>query len=202
MIGSPKQEPSTSESLGTYLIGKLQNKGFEPQTLFLHRSFKTYDRTRELLEAVNAADLIIIAFPLYIDCLPYLVIKMMEMIAQNRTGKKTSVSQRLVGIVNNGFPEPHQNDTAIAICMQFAKEAGFDWAGGLKLGGGEAINGKSLDNVNGMARHVIKSLDMAAAALCSGACVPKEAEDLMAKKFLPNWLFLWLGKMRWNRMAK
>lgn len=112
------------------------------------------------------------------------------------------MTQRLVCIANNGFPEPHQNDTAIAICRQFAKETGLDWAGSLQLGEGEAINGKPLNEVKGMARNVIRSLNMAATALCSGCSVPHRAEIFMAKSIVPHWLYRWLGKMRWKRDAK
>ncbi len=202
LIGSPRQQASTSLSLGTYLIEKMQAQGFESQTIFLHKSFKTEGRTKVLLDVVNQVDFIVIAFPLYLDCLPYSVIKMMEIVAQNRRNRKISMTQRLVCIVNNGFPEPHQTDTAIAICMQFAKEAGFDWAGSLKLGGGEAIQGRPLNKVKGMARNVIKSLNIAATALSLGDPVPQDAKALMAKKMVPYFIYRWLGKMHWKRDAK
>ena len=202
LIGSPKQQSSTSESLGTYLIQKLQTQGFESESLFIHKALKSDDRINMLLTAINNAELIVIAFPLYIDCLPYLVIKMMELVAENRKAKKNLIEQRLVCIVNNGFPEPHQNNTAVAICRQFAKETGFHWAGGLRLGGGEAINGKPLHEVKGMARNVIKSLDLAAAALFENNSIPQEAKKLMAKLIVPAWLYRWMGGMKWKWDSK
>ncbi len=202
LIGSPKQQPSTSQSLGTYLIEKMQPQGAAAQTLFVHKSLRTRDRRDNLLKAVNQAHLIVIAFPLYIDCLPSSVIKMMEIVAKDRRQKQALPAQRLVCIVNNGFPEPHQNDTAVAICRQFAKQTGFDWAGSLVLGGGEAINGKPLKEVKAMARNIIKSLDMAAVALSSGSSIPKDAQILMAKGIVPHWLYRWLGKIKWNSDAK
>jgi hypothetical protein len=51
---------------------------------------------------------------------------------------------RLVGIVNSGFPETHQNAVALAICREFAAQSGFIWAGGLALGAGGAVGGQPL----------------------------------------------------------
>lgn len=202
LIGSPKLQSSTSESLGNYLIQKLQTQGFESKILFIHKALKSEDRINKLLTTINNSELIIITFPLYIDCLPYLVIKMMEIVAENCKGKKNLIEQRFACIVNNGFPEPHQNNTAVAICRQFAKETSFNWAGGLQLGGGEAINGKPLHEIKGMARNIIKSLDLAAAALSEDNPIPQEAKNLMAKLIVPAWLYRWMGGMKWKRDSK
>jgi len=107
LIGSPKQQCSTSESLGMYLIDKLQEKGFESESLFIHKCLKSDDKKKKLIAATNKAEIVIMAFPLYIDSLPYLVIKMMESIVENRKEKKDLLEQRLISIVNNGFPESH-----------------------------------------------------------------------------------------------
>ena len=202
LVGSAKRPRSTSESLGTYLCERLGERGFEAETLLLHRALKSDEGCEELLAATDRADVIAIAFPLYVDSLPYLVIRAMELVAQHRQGRGDLKAQRLVAIVNCGFPEAHQNDTALAICRQFAREAGFEWAGGLALGGGEAINGQSLLRVKGMARNVIKSLDLTADALAEGKPVPQEAVGAMAKPITPAWAYAWLGGIGWKRRAK
>jgi hypothetical protein len=202
LVGSAKHPHSTSESIGTYLIEKLQGHGFETETLFIHKSLKSDDRRNALLVAANNADIIILAFPLYVDCLPYLVIRTIELIAKNRQKKRNPMEQSLLCIVNSGFPEAHQNDTAIAICRKFASETDFKWVGGLALGAGEVINGKPLFDVKGMARHVIKSLNLTADALAAGESIPQEAKKLMAKPFIPKWMYLLVGGMRWKRDSK
>ena len=202
LVGSAKHPHSTSESLGMYLIGKLYEHGFESETLFIHKSLKSDDRRNALLAAINHAGIIVMAFPLYVDCLPYLVIRTMELIAKNHQEKGNLIEQSLLCIVNSGFPEAHQNDTAIAICRKFARETGFKWAGGLALGAGEVINGKPLPDVKGMARHVIKSLNLTADSLAAGESVPKEAIKLMAKPLIPKWVYLLMGGMRWKRDSK
>jgi hypothetical protein len=155
-----------------------------------------------MLELVNASDLLILAFPLYVDCLPAAVILDLELIAQQRKGAESPKSQKLVAIVNNGFPEASQNNTALAICKRFATEANIDWAGGLSLGGGGAIGGNPLDKAGFIARNVRKALDLAAKDLLEGRPVSKEAVDLMAKPMVPKWLYLAIGNREWKKQAK
>ena len=202
LVGSAKRHPSTSESLGTYLLEQLRTRGLETKTLFLHKALKSTHGRGGLLQATHQADIIVIACPLYIDSVPYVVVGAMELIAGDRQREKGLREQRLLSIVNSGFPEAQQSDTALAICRQFAREAGFQWAGGLALGAGESIGGRPLHTVKGMARNVIKALVLTADALVTGKPVPREAVRKMAKPLMPSWLYIWFGKIGWKRQAK
>ena len=202
LVGSAKLTRSTSEMLGTYVLDKLGEKGFESETLFAHKILNSEKGKDELLLSINKADLIVLAFPLYVDCLPYPVISMLEHIAKNRRTNGDLKKQSLLCIVNCGFPEAHQNDTAIAICRQFARETGFDWAGGLTLGAGEVIAGQNLSAVKRLSRNVIKSLDLTIEALDGNKPISQEAIDLMAKPLMPKWLYLFMGGSRWKRESK
>lgn len=202
LIGSAKRGRSTSDVLGTALLERLREHGVEGETLFLHRSVHTVERRQELLAATERADMILLATPLYVDALPYLVVRALELIAEHRRKRAAAKSQSLVSILNCGFPEAHQNDTAIAICRQFAREAGLEWAGGLSLGGGEAIGGQPLESKGRMVRNVIRALEVSADALAAGERVPEEAVKLMAKPLVPPRMYTWLGAVGWRRQAK
>ncbi len=197
LIGSAKRPRSTSESLGSYLLERLRERGCATEELFLYRSLASEEGCKALLAATAQADVLILAFPLYVDSLPALVIRALENIAKHRQAADNLRKQRLLSIVNCGFPETHQNDTALAICRRFAREAGFEWAGGLALGGGEAIDGEPLSSVKLLARNVIRSLDLTAESLARGETVPQKAVELMAKPLLPAWLYIWWGEKRW-----
>ena len=155
-----------------------------------------------MLEMVKVSDIVILAFPLYVDSLPAAAVAALELIAKQQRDSKPSKKQRLVAIVNNGFPEPSQNNTAIAICKQFAAEANFEWAGGISLGGGGAIGGSPLAEAGFIARNVRKSLDLAATNLLEDKPVSKKAVDLMAKPMVPKWLYLMIGNRNWKKEAK
>ena len=201
LVGSAKRPRSTSESLGSYLMSRLAERGHETESLSVHRSHRSREHLETLLDAVDRCDLLVLAFPLYIDSLPALLTRTLELIASRREGRERDSRQRLVAIVNNGFPEAEQNAVALRICRRFASETGFEWAGGLALGGGEAINGRSLTESKGMARNVVSSLDLAAEALAAGEPVPDRAVRLMAKPIIWSRIYTWIGTRGWRRRA-
>ncbi|MFZ5915881.1 MAG: hypothetical protein ACOYZ7_03015 [Chloroflexota bacterium] len=202
LVGSAKRPHSTSESLGRYLLGQLAGRGYETEALLIHRALKSDQGRGELLAAVERADLLLLAFPLYVDTLPALVIRALEAIAERRRDGQDSSGGRLVAIANCGFPEASHNDTALAICRRFAAEAGFEWAGGLALGGGQALSGRPLDQAGGMARHAVQALDLAAAALAAGDPLPQEAVVAMGQPIIPRRAYLWMGGLGWRLQAR
>ena len=202
LVGSPRGLASTSESLGTYLLRRLKEHGFETEKTYATVCVSS-DRNREiLLKLVNSSDLLILAFPLYVDSLPSRLIATLELIADHKRTENAPMRQRLLAIVNSGFPETRQNDTALGICRRFAKEAGIEWAGGLALGGGPMIAGRPLSKVGGPVRNVMKALDLTASAIAEDEPVPKEAIDLMTKPILPSWLYVWMANRGWNHQLK
>ena len=201
LVGSAKKPRSTSEVLGSYLMARMAERGCTTESLSVHTSHRFGDSLETLLDTVDRCDLLVLVFPLYIDSLPALLTRTLELIASRREGRERESRQRLVAIVNNGFPEAGQNEVALRICSRFASETGFEWAGGLALGGGEAINGRSLTDVKGMARNVISSLDLAADALAAGQPLPDRAVRLMAKPIIWSRIYTWLGTRGWRRRA-
>jgi hypothetical protein len=202
LIGSAKRTGSTSEALGTYLLEQLAARGWRAESIRLHHALRTEERIAALLAATDRADLIVLAFPLYIDCLPHLVIRALERIAARRGATGISRRGQLAAIANCGFPEAGHNDVALAICRRFADETGFAWAGGLALGGGGAIGGMSLATLDGRANNVRAALDQAAEALAAGESVPQAAIDLMAQPMVPPSLYLLMATYGWHRQAQ
>lgn len=202
LIGSPKPSGSTSASLGNYLIQQMKPRNFETETLVIRLSVFKDQHREAFLSATDQADIIILASPLYVDSLPYPVTKAMEIIARHRKTDGNRLMQRFLCIINCGFPEAHHNDIAVAICRKFAEKAGFDWAGGLALGGGEAIRGKELDKLGFMTRNVRKSLDLSADDLAKGKALPHEAVMLMAKPLMPSWIYKLIGEFGFKKTGK
>lgn len=202
LLGSPKSGGSNSESLGAYLLARLAERGLQAQMLCVIHALRSPEATQALLDAADAADLLVLVSPLYVDSLPSGVIRAMELVADRRRTAAHPHPTLFAAIVNCGFPEASQTDTALAICRRFATEAGFEWAGGLGLGMGEAIGGRPLEKAGGMVRHARRALDMAAAALAAGQPVPAEAARLMAKPFVPRWLYMLVGNLGWKRRAR
>ncbi len=201
LVGSPRTKKSTSASLGDYLFEQLQTRGVEAQTFYLHTTVSSAERMQNLYSALDSADLVVLAFPLYVDSLPAPVLSALEKIAAHRALNPTPA--RFAAIANCGFPEARHNDTALAICAEFARAAGFDWMGSLSLGGGEGlIHGAPLKEMDGRAIPIMKSLEIAAEALAVGKPIPQPARDMLAKTVIPNWLYRLFGGFGWKRQAK
>ena len=107
-----------------------------------------------------------------------------------------------VAMVNSGFPEAEQNETALAICRQFSLEANMEWLGGLALGGGMAIGGRPLKDLGGMTRNIVKALDTATSDRVRGKQVSAEARQRMELPIAPKFLFIRMGNKMWKKLAK
>ena len=200
LIGSPRGENSSSHTLGGYLLGELQQRGMQVEKYFIYTTLNNPERLETLYAALDTADLVILAVPLYVDSLPAPTIDMLERIAARRAGKTTT--QRFMAISNCGFPESLHITTAIAICARFAREAGFQWAGGLAVGGGDYLHGKSLNELGSRVIPITQALTQAVEALADGEAIPQTAHDLLARHTSPAWLYRILGNSGWGPAAK
>lgn len=189
-------------------MDRLEKQGWKTESLTLRASLNRPEGESELLAAVERAGLILLVFPLYVDALPYLVTRALALIAAHRRAGRTPSRQRLVAIVNSGFPETHQNSLALAICREFAAQSGFAWAGSLAFGGGGMIGNQPLTDANRPGPpvpHIIAALEKTAASLALGLPVPAEAVGMIAKNRIPFalWrrLYMWMGARGFKKQA-
>lgn len=202
LIGSPRTGKSTSNSLGGYLFRQLEARGIRTETIFVYTS-SAAEKMERLLQVVEGADLVTLAFPLYVDSLSAPATELLERIAERRQARGTGKAQMFAALVNCGFPEEQHMHTAVAICRTFARRAGFEWAGALALGGGQGIvNGVPLTELGSRAIRIRKSLDMAAGELARGRAIPAEAQALMSRPVIPAWLYRLLGHRGWKQWAR
>ena len=200
IVGSPRvKSPSTSGVLGGYVVEQLKQRGWETESLTLRGHLLQGKGQTEFLAAVDRANLILLVFPLYIDSLPFLMMKSLEVMAEHISTRSQESPKRLFAIANNGFPEAHNNAVALAICRRFAADTGMVWSGGLAMGAGLTLfNGQPIEEAQRKllpVKHVIQALDIASAALADGQIVPPEAAKLMAKTpipFMPFRLWRWV----------
>jgi len=212
LVGSPKGGGSTSEVLGGYLMRRLEEMGWSSKTLKLRPRILRAEGLKELFSLVGQADLVVPAFPLYIDSLPALVTKALEVLSAGGGEQRESGTRRLLPIVNNGFPEPYQNAPALAICRNFAETTGMIWAGSLALGAGEAlVHGQPLTGKKRKGPpvpNVIHALEEAAALLDREGRISSRAFKSLEKSPIPMVPFsLWrrmyipFAAMGWKKRA-
>lgn len=201
LVGSPRTKKSTSASLGEYLFEQLNQRGVETQTFHIYTTLNSPAKLDKLFAELDSADLVTLAFPLYVDTLPAPVISMLEKIALYRKGKTTHF--HFSAIANCGFPEAHHTENALAICTEFARQNGFGWLGNLALGAGEGIvHGTPLNDLDGRVIPIKKALELAADALSLGKPIPQSARNLLARPIIPGWLYKVMGGFGWNQAAK
>ncbi len=209
IVGSPKVEsPSTSSVLGGYVVEQLKQRGWETESLTLRGHLLNGEGQTEFLAAFDRADLILLVFPLYIDSLPFLMMKSLEVMAEHISAHSQESPKRLFAISNNGAPEAHHNAVALSICRQFAAATGMIWSGGLAMGGGVILNGQPIEEAQRKGlpvKHISQALDLASAALADGQIVTPEAAKLMTKipiPFMPFRLWRWLYIKLVNRIIR
>jgi multimeric flavodoxin WrbA len=169
LVGSPRTRKSTSFALGTYLMAQLAAQGIETTTIQVYPALSNAAKKEAMLAEIAAADLVVLAFPLYVDTLPAPVIALLESLTAQRA---VLPSTRFAALVNCGFPEAHHNQNALAICAEFSHQAGLRWMGSLALGAGEGmVHGMPLNELDGRAIPLKNALNLAAWR-CSKTCSP------------------------------
>ncbi len=214
LVGSPKvKSPSTSAVLGGYVLNQLKQRGWETESLTLRGNLLQEEGLAEFGTAIDRTNLILLVFPLYIDSLPFLMMKSLEVMAEHFSNCSEKNPKRLFALANNGFPEAYQNALALAICQRFAIDTNMIWLGGLAMGAGEALfGGLPIEGTERAGRppvkQIIQALDVASAALGNGQIVPPEAAQLMAKTPIPfmpfrlwRWLFIKMANQHWRPLA-
>lgn len=203
ITGSQNPAGGTSASLGGFLMKRLVAYGVTTQSLDAMRCIDGGKKSGgqmhiELLNAVKRADMIIPIFPLYCDTVPYCITRVFEIIHAQyavRAAGGARRSKRLMAIVNSGFPESSQCDTAVRVCRRFSKEAGLEFWGALKFGGGAMVDGTPLEEAGSWAMSIMRSLDLAAEAIAFGDSLPHEATALAARLAVPKWIYVAMGTL-------
>lgn len=185
LVGSPRGvEKSTSGRLGRGFLDALEKRGLETERLHVHEAVRSPDRLEIALAAVAAADLVVLSLPLYVDSFPAPVIAFLEQVARRGAGRGRV---QFAMIIQCGFPEREQNETATAIAERFAFDVGWTWLGALTLGGLETYGGSAT-----------QALERVAQAIAEGREVP----PVFLKKAMPAWLYRIGGNVMWRREAK
>jgi hypothetical protein len=233
LVGSGKASgTSTSEALGRYLLDRLAESGIATTVLNVNRTRRQSEDER-LMSTLATADLFIVATPLYVDSLPYLLTRQLEVLCAARSGASPDLKVgptctstcaspdlkvgpmctnapctraherpcRMLALVNCGFPEAAQCQTAIAILRAFARRARFEWAGGLACGEGGAIDGRRIETIGAIGRGVRTALEITAGALAIGEAVPQRAVDLLARPMMPRTVYVLMANRGWRRQA-
>lgn len=195
LVGSPRGGQSVSAAIAAHVAALLTERGLAVSTENVGAN------PGALGAGMGEADVIGLIAPLYVDSLPAPVTAALEIASRSRPPDSPS-RPRFMAMINCGFPEAVHTDTALAICRQFARQAGLDWIGGLGIGGGGMFAGGPLTQRGGRARNLTRALALTADAVSQGRVVPDEARRLVRKLAVPAWVYRLLADRGFRKAAK
>lgn len=127
--------PKPAFSGSGLLLGEMRKSfsGEDSITAYeLHRNHISEYTIEELLDM----DAWVIFCPLYVDALPSHLLACLMQIESAAPGKRVKV----YGVINCGFYEGEQTDVAFSVLRNFCTRCGFDFYGGLGIGGGGILS--------------------------------------------------------------
>ena len=196
IVGSAKPTGSSlSEHVAGALEARLVARGWTAERVHVQRAVKLgREGAPSLVDAAARADLLVLAAPVYVDCLPSLVLAALGHLADAALPRSTV----MLPIIQCGFPEIEHTALAVEVAWRAAREAGLGWAGHLAAGGDAVWHGP-LDE--GKKRPQAEALDRVASALDAGEPVPPEAIERLGASHVPAAVYRTLGNVGWVATA-
>ncbi len=163
------------------------------------------EKARPVDSDLVSADVMVIAFPLYVDGLPATLMEYLERYAAARSALKglseDGPKQRVFAVANCGFYEGEQNRVALEIVAHFCASAGLDWCGGAGIGTGEMILGiKNVPPEAGIRKPVIGAIRLVADAIAAED--GRLAEPVFTQHGFPWLLYKLAGEAGWRSKIK
>jgi multimeric flavodoxin WrbA len=196
--GSPRGRKSNSDKMLNWLFNDQQlTSGISIDKVY---AVDRKDRDQQL-KLMEAADSLLVIFPLYTDGMPGItkeVFEQMEDIKEDLKGKTISF------IVHSGFPEPKQSRSVEKYVMHLAALLDMRYLGTVVMPGSEALSmapesmfKKKFDSFRKIGSCIIegKQLDAAALKLIAGPEVLPPFQLFVMKHVN-------IGNIFWNRMLK
>lgn len=147
------------------------------------------------------ADALVIIFPLYIFCLPGILMRFLQDYCLYRQQHpEKSRSPKVYAAVNCGFPEAWINEEAVRVVKSFSKHIGASFRFGILIGGGGMLLGAKDAPFMKKAMGNIDEAFAAAAADIAGGGEPHA--DFYIEMNFPRKLYLFMGNMGWKQISK
>lgn len=190
--GSPKGEKSCSKYLLEVVKSYFDKENNVYEISIADKRIKDVDKFHVLTNCDN----IVIAFPLYVDCLPSTVIKFLDGFEKYTKENNIKCDSRIYGIVNCGFYEGKQNRQALKILRNFTNHIEkLRYGGGIGIGTGPFIGNSSSIPWQAKIKSSIKEvLDKLIDVINSGESMGK---DLYAEANMNKVLYMQAGNFGW-----
>jgi hypothetical protein len=199
--GSPKpKDDSTSAALAREAEFVFRSEDARVTHVNVRKSLKNGADTD--FAAMRRADAWVILFPLYIFCLPGMLMRFLQDYEQySKAHPAEGRGAKVYAVVNCGFPEAFINEEAVKVIERFASKVGADFRFGVMIGGGPMIvNAKDAPFMK-KTRAALDGafLKMRGDILGGG---PKPVENVSISLTFPRRLYYFMGGLGWRTDAR
>ena len=152
-----------------------------------------YSKFEDIINSVIKSNIIILAFPLYVDSPNSLTLKLLDYIYDNKIDLS---NKKLYVIINCGFREGTHNITAINIMKNWADKVNINYNGSMLIGAGEIVGKKSYSYITSIAISKLKKFSI---------CIKdnKTSKDIITTMdLLTNKLYCMFANSSWTKRAK
>lgn len=202
LVGSPKKEHSTSNSIGQYMVMNFKKADYISRTIYVYNSLKSESGCKDMVNCFNESNIIILSYPLYVDSLPADCIKALKYIKEERSKADCSISQIFLSVGNCGFYEKDQLQNSLNICKFFAQENNLKWYGGIPVGGGSQLQGKDLLGLGDMTRNLRAALDIVCRSILNAADIPMDKVGKLTNLPEPRFVYSFIANLSFKNAAK
>ncbi|MCL2590319.1 MAG: NAD(P)H-dependent oxidoreductase [Betaproteobacteria bacterium] len=159
----------------------------------------------ETLRKICSGDVIVLAFPLYVDSIPTNLLKLLIELEKHLT-KEPTEDIVIYTIINNGFYEGKQTHIAFEIIENWCERSGIKFGGGIGQGAGETIG--FVKNIP-FAGFIFYNLDRSLKLLAQKIETKEPCNVTYLSPLLPRFLcrimahhFFWYPLARKNKLEK
>jgi hypothetical protein len=136
-----------------------EEKGQDVEILSVMDYYRDAADLESLKRKLGQANIVGLITPLYVDSLPYPVIRFLEIL--NSTCRRELEGKSFFAVSQCGFPDLRLFGPLLESCRIFAESSGLRWLGGLGYGGGAIIDGAFLENLGGRGAKITSGFKMA-----------------------------------------
>ena len=159
--------------------------------------YEIYDlkqkKYKEIINSIRRSNVIVLAFPIYVDAPNSLTLSFLDYIYDNRInleGKKVYL------IINCGFREGEQNINAREVLKCWCEKVGAIYYGSILIGAGEVIGNSKYKFIS---RNALKGLKQFSIAVSNGV---KTKDIITTIDIIKNNLYCKFANYSWNIKAK
>lgn len=191
--GSPKVNISASETILRSL-----KKLFAESDIVLEFKLRTPKLSNRKIEEISKCNVLVFAFPLYVDEIPSHLI---DCLYQIETYLKTNADHdiKVYALVNCGFYEGKQNLIALEMMENWCKKAGVSWKQGIGIGGGGLLPGMTnLPDGQGPKKTMWNALN----ALADNIKNCSSSENIYVSPDFPRFVYKLGGNAGWRQQIQ